>query len=578
MGIKYSSYKRKEIVKKKNIKEFYNLIENSNHGIVMMNEKNQICLYNPEIRRLCGLSPKEITSNVGNSPVKNNKPGGQGLLNLYQPQYKISAFMLIKAIIEEVNKNYTAKTIFLLQNKKNPENIFFGQSYLRRIQIEKQTLTLVSFFPIKDTPFIDPYHSENEATIKKIKPKMTKESKKKNKNNTKEKNKKVKERTIQKKTKKNSRHSGCLMELGNFVNFDSQKNFQPSVVELDSDSDTDHNNNPLTDYENSNYTDNEEEISYGSWVQPLTDFEKEPQKNSLNQKQNFNQTNNIQNNIQNQDQMVFLTNDFVMSKLIELNNSNSNSSSRKKTKVVPNEPNSNPNGFKGGSFNNIKKNRKNKISNKKNNNNREKFKAKFDTQQKYKTFNNFKNRKTKKNKKNKTKSNQKNIKINNIIVNTNININNITNKTNNYKINNINNTTNKNITNSITNNNNTVKNTRNNDSLHINPNNNKNITNYNKIDNNNNNKIHANTNINKNNLNENAIFNDKNEIENTKGTINNNIFKNSTTVGNTIYKFVINEDQKFETDLQNILPCSKEIDNIFQDYESESKSSDSQLD
>ncbi|KAJ6237028.1 hypothetical protein M0813_03435 [Anaeramoeba flamelloides] len=607
MGIKYSSYKRKEIVKKKKIKEFYNLIENSNHGITMMNEKNQICLYNPVMCRLCGLSPKEITSNVGNSPVKNNKPGGQGILNLYQPQYKISAFMLIKAIIEEVNKNYTAKTVFLLQNKKNPENIFFGQSYLRRIQIGKQILTLISFFPIKDTPLIDPFHSENEETIKKIKPKMTKESKKKNKNNTKEKNKKEKERTIQKKTKKNSRHSGCLMELGNFVNFGSQKNFQPSVVELDSDSDTDHNNSPLNSFENSNYTDDKEN-SYGSWVEPLTDFENEVQKNSLNQNQNLN---NIQNNnIQNQDQMVFLTNDFVMSKLIELNNFNS--------ELVPNEPNSNPNGFKGGSFNNIKKNRKTKKSNKKNNNKPINIKNSNKINKRNKTFNNFKNRKTKKrNKKNKTKSNQKNIKINNIIVNTNININNITNKTNNYKINNINNTINKNITNininnkstikntrnnindriltnpkinknsiynnSITNNNNTVENTRNNDSLHINPNNNKNITNYNKIDNNSNNKIHANTNINKNNLNENAIFNDKNEIENTnifntKGTINNNIFKNSTTVGNTIYKFVINEDQKFETDLENILPCSKEIDGIFQDYESESKSSDSQLD
>ncbi|KAJ3426062.1 hypothetical protein M0812_28510 [Anaeramoeba flamelloides] len=528
MGIKYSSYKRKEIVKKKNIKEFYNLIENSNHGIVMMNEKYEICLYNPEIRRLCGLSPKEITSNVGNSPVKNNKPGGQGLLNLYQPQYKISAFMLIKAIIEEVNKNYTAKTIFLLQNKKNPENIFFGQSYLRRIQIEKQTLTLVSFFPIKDTPFIDPYHSENEATIKKIKLKKSKESNTNNKNNTKEKNKKVKKRTIQKKTKKNSRHSDRYICLSKETNFDLRNKYQPSMIELDSDSDTDQNNNPLNslnDYENSNYTDDDKENSYGSWVEPLTDFENEPQKNSLNQKQNFNQTNNIQNNIQNQDQMVFLTSAFVMSKLIELNNSNSNSSSHKKTKVFPKELNSKDDSFKGGSFNNIKKNRKNKKSNQKRKTNKKNSTSKKSQTTATNNKNNIQNKST--------DNSQTNSNINHNINNTKIN------KNNN------NNTINKNIK-TVINNSNTVKNTRDN-------------------------KIHSNPNNNKNNI-------DNNNTDNNKNTINNNVLKNRKTVKNIIYKFVINDDQKPEAYLENILPCSKEIDGIFQDYESESNSSDSQLD
>ncbi|KAJ6237027.1 DNAj heat shock n-terminal domain-containing protein [Anaeramoeba flamelloides] len=536
MGIKYSSYKRKEFVKKKNINEFYNLIENSNHGIVMLNEKYEICLYNPEIRRLCGLSPKEITSNVGNSPVKNNKPGGQGLLSLYQPQYKISAFMLIKAIIIEINKSYTAKTIFLLQNKKNPENIFFGQSYLRRIQIEKQTLILVSFFPIKDTPFIDPYHSENEATIKKIKIKKSKESNTNNKNNTKEKNKKVKESSIQKKTKKKLRHSDRYIYLSKETNFDPRNKYQPSIIELYNDSDTDQNNNPLNDYENSNYTDDDKENSYGSWVEPLTDFENEPQKNSLHQNQNLNQTNNIQN----QDQMVFLTNAFVMSKLIEFNNSNSNSSSRKKTKVFPKELNSKNDSFKGGSFNNIKKNRKNKKSNQKiktNKKNSNSTKSKKSNQKRKTKSKTTKSQTTTNNKNNIQNKSTDNSKTNK---NINHNINNTTiNKTNN------NNTINKNIK-TVINNSNTVKNTRDN-------------------------KIHSNPNNNKNNI-------DNNNTSNNKSTINNNVLKNRKTVKNIIYKFVINDDQKPEAYLENILPCSKEIDNIFQDYESESNSSDSQLD
>ncbi|KAJ3426060.1 hypothetical protein M0812_28508 [Anaeramoeba flamelloides] len=571
MGIHYSSYKSLIIVKKKNIKEFYNLIENSNHGINVMDENYKVVRYNPFLYQLCGLTRPEMKLIVGNSPISNNKPGGQGILVAYQPHFTRTAGAMVKEIIVEINKNYTTETVFLLQNKKNPENIFFAKSYIRRVQVGKQTLTLASFFPIKETPFIDPLHSENEETIKKIKSKKSKKSKKKNKINTKE---KKTERKRKNHTKENKKayfsNFNNPFHLANHSNLNPKEKCEPSIIELDSDSDLDQNNSPLNslnDTENSNYTDDDEENSYDSWVEPLTDFENEPQKNSFiqNQNQNLNQTNNIQKQDQIQDQMVFLTNAFVMSKLIERNYSNSNSSSRKNSKVFPKELNSKTGSFKGGSFNNIKKKRKNRKTKKSNKKNTNKRKTKSKAQGK---TTKSKNNKTKKNKKNKTKSNQKNIKINNVIINnTSININhNIYNTTINK--NNNNTTINKNITN-IINNSNTVKNTRNNDSLHINPNNNKNITNYNKIDNNNNNKIHANTNINKNNLNENAIFNDKNEIENTKGTINNNIFKNSTTVGNTIYKFVINEDQKPETDLENILPCSKEIDNIFQDYESE---------
>ncbi|KAJ6237025.1 hypothetical protein M0813_03432 [Anaeramoeba flamelloides] len=561
MGTHYSSYKSLIIVKKKNIKEFYSLIENSNHGINVMDENYKVVRYNPFLYQLCGLTRPEMKLIVGNSPISNNKPGGQGILVAYQPHFTRTAGAMVKEIIVEINKNYTTETVFLLQNKKNPENIFFAKSYIRRIQVGKQTLTLASFFPIKETPFIDPFHSENEETIKKIKSKKSKKSKKKNKINTKEKKTERKRKNYTKENKKAYfSNFNNPFHLANHSNSNPKEKCEPSIIELDSDSDLDQNNNPLNslnDTENSNYTDDDEEISYDSWVEPLTDFENEPQKNSFIQNQNS-------NNIQNQDQMVFFTNAFVMSKLIERNYSNSNSSSRKNSKVFPKELNSKTGSFKGGSFNNIKKKRKNrktKKSNKKNTNKRKTKKRKTKSKAQGKTT------------KSKTKINNKTININNVIINnTSININHNINNTTINKNNN-NTTINKNITN-IINNNNTVKNTRNNDSLHINPNNNKNITNYNKIDNNNNNKIHANTKINKNNLNENAIFNDKNEIENTnifnnKSTINNNIFNNSITVENIIYKFVINEDQKFETDLENILPCSKEIDNIFQDYESE---------
>ncbi|KAJ3426061.1 hypothetical protein M0812_28509 [Anaeramoeba flamelloides] len=675
MGIHYSSYPKVEVIKnKKKIQEFYKLFENSNRCVVLLDEKNQVFRYNPFLIKRFSISPKVIQANVGHSAVSNNKPGGKGILTYYQPQFKLSSMILLLKLFEKVNQNHTAEITLLMRNTKNPDDIFFAKNFLRKIQIGKQTLTLISLIRLKET-ILDYYLSENEATIKKLKPKITHQKSKKR-----EKKKKQIEK-VKVNEKKAKSNSGNLQNPFFFDNFGSLKNYQPSIVELDSDSDqkdnqenTNHVDQKNDQIDKDNSTD-DEDSSYDSLVEPLTDLENFSNRNSVNQNQNQNSNLNQRNNNQNTTQSTnILTCAFDMSNLIEHNYSNYNSSLTKNSKLFPNEPNSNPNGFQEGltittkkdknrksnsqkknkntfknknngknqkttnqrnriniqnktnnnrkkpSHNKIiytfknsnKNNSRSKIQNKPNHNSqtntdtthtytnnknnrfdcynnpntmnkrnkkiriREKFKAKFDTQQKYKTKRKFKN------------------------YNTNISINNITNKTNNYKINNINNTTNININ---INNKSTIKNTRNNNNFTINKINkiNKNSTvnkstventrntkihantnlNKNKINNGKmtigNTKIHANTKINKNNLNENT-FNNKGITNNNKSTINNNIFKNRITIKNTIYKFVINDDQKFETDLEKILPCSKEIDNIFQDYELKSKSADSQLD
>ncbi|KAJ3429810.1 hypothetical protein M0812_25171 [Anaeramoeba flamelloides] len=154
MGMPYSSYKRKETIqKKKNIKDFYKLIDHANFGVCLVNEKNEISRYNPFMLKLFHFSRKEIKSNTGNSPVKNNKPGGNGTLNLYQPQYNQSSVALIKKVFEEIKKNNTLELTLLYKNTKNPKNLFFAKTYVRKIQIDKQIFTMTSCFPLNGKTF-----------------------------------------------------------------------------------------------------------------------------------------------------------------------------------------------------------------------------------------------------------------------------------------------------------------------------------------------------------------------------------------------------------------------------------------
>ncbi|KAJ3429812.1 hypothetical protein M0812_25173 [Anaeramoeba flamelloides] len=506
MGMPYSSYKKKETIRKKTkIRDFYKLIDHANFGVALLNEKNEISMYNPFMRKLCSLSQDEIKSNTGNSPVKNNKPGGKGTLNLYQPQYNQSAPTMFKAVFEEIDQNNTAELIVLHKNTKNPKNLFFAKTYVRKIQIGKQTFTLISSFPINGTPLIDPFNFKQDQTIKQIEPKKPKEK------NTKNKQKENKNQILK---KPNSRNFNRPIYYDSQLNFNSKNNSEPSIVELESDSD--HKEYDIKNYKLlNNYNDKTEDkvFAYNSCVEPMTDLENEPKEDYFFKNQNQKQT------------QSFLTCAFIMNKLISLNYNHSNSSSVKNSKSILNEINSKTNDFKGGIFKKgqktqpIKKKpktKKNQISKKNKTDNK---------RNKRKNRNNNKNRNNRKTDNNNKKKSKNKKPKNKIQIN-------ITNIHKNTTINNIHNSTTINNTNTI---NNFI---------------NKNNTNFD-----NNTKIN----------------NMMKNINKTPNRVKNNTIKSNkidkVTIKNTIYQFLIEDDQKLETDLENILPSSEEIDNIFQEYE-----------
>ncbi|KAJ6245747.1 hypothetical protein M0813_20167 [Anaeramoeba flamelloides] len=454
-------------------------------------------MYNPFMRKLCSLSQDEIKSNTGNSPVKNNKPGGKGTLNLYQPQYKQSAPTMFKAVFEEINKNNTAELIVLHKNTKNPKNLFFAKTYVRKIQIGKQTFTLISSFPINGTPLIDPFNFKQDQTIKQIEPKKPKEK------NTKNKQKENKNQILK---KPNSRNFNRPIYFSNQLNFNSKNNYEPSIVELESDSD--HKEDDIKNYKlynNYNEKTEDEVFAYNSCVEPMTDLENEPKEDYFfnNQNQNQKQT------------QSFLTCAFIMNKLISLNYNHSNSSSVNNSKSILNEIDSETNDFKGGIVKKVKNttNKKKPKTKKKSNFKKNKTDNKRNKRKNRNNNKNRNNRKTDNNNKKKSKNKKPKNKIQ-------ININNIHNNTTINNTNTINNFINKNNTN---------------------------------FDNNT------------------KINNMMKNINKTPDSVKNNTIKSNkidkVTIKNTIYQFLIENDQKLETDLENILPSSEEIDNIFQEYE-----------
>ncbi|KAJ6245748.1 hypothetical protein M0813_20168 [Anaeramoeba flamelloides] len=226
-------------------------------------------------------------------------------------------------------------------------------------------------------------------------------------------------------------------------------------------------------------------------------------------------------NNQNQDQKQIINSKvFIMNNSISLNYNHSNSSSVKNSKSILNALNFETNDFKGGIVKKVK-----------NTTNKKKPKTKKKS--------NFKKNKTD-NKRNKRKNRNNDKNSNNR-------------KTDN---NNEKKSKNKKSKNSPTNNTfNSIKNK-----------NNTNLDNNTKIK-------HMMKNIKKNNMTKN--------INKTPNSVKNNTIKTNkidkVTIKNTIYRFIIEDDEKLETDLENILPSSEKIDNIFKGYERKSETLDSRL-
>ncbi|KAJ3432097.1 hypothetical protein M0812_21027 [Anaeramoeba flamelloides] len=553
MGMKYSSYKRKEVIRIKNIKDFYNLLENSNHGLILLNEQGQVLRYNPFMYKLCSISEDEAKANIGNSPVNNNKPGGKGILNLYQPQYNESAPKLIEAVNQEVEKNNTTETFYLLKNKKNPEHIFFAKTYLRKIQIGKENFILCSFFVVKDVPFNDPYYYKNKENNKKIKPKNASEKNINYNNNNRNQNEKQNQKE-KKRTTDLGHFRGHISIVNNF-NINSTKNSESTIVELgsgfvqnDFKFKTNENSKKSKSYK-------DEENPYNSCVECVTDLQNEPKEDFVKKNQNPKQT------------QMFLTSALIMNNIIAFNINNPNLPFNKNSKFIPNEINSGTSDFTRDLYKNInyrhnktkhktKQKQRFKTNKKKHHNkNKHHSKKKHHNKNKHHIKNKHHN-KNKYNNNNKDNNNSKST-VNNFNINFNIN-------SNNTKINNNSNNNNSKINNN-NNNNDTHSFTNNTNNDNGNDNNNNSNNEYNSSNDNNNSKTKNNNSFTNNTINDND--ND-----------NNNNNNNSTTAKNTIYKFIIEDDEKLEFDLESILPSSNEIDKIFQDYELENELSDQQLD
>ncbi|KAJ3430481.1 hypothetical protein M0812_23489 [Anaeramoeba flamelloides] len=172
MGTKQSSENVLEKIPKRNEKAFFTLLENMDVSIAVWDENFKMYYFNPVFRRMCNM--ENLKPLLGNSTIKNNTPGGKGILVPYQPFYRKTIKEFINSIISELLINTTTQAISLLRDQKNEKHIFEGMTYFKRIKIGKQTFTTISILPIRETPLIDPMSLKKKKTKKNKKTKKIK--------------------------------------------------------------------------------------------------------------------------------------------------------------------------------------------------------------------------------------------------------------------------------------------------------------------------------------------------------------------------------------------------------------------
>ncbi|KAJ3431490.1 hypothetical protein M0812_20402 [Anaeramoeba flamelloides] len=156
MGIKHSSNKTLIRIPKRNKKRFLDLIENTNVAVALFDHNFQVVLYNPVSQKLLGMSKEQISSNLGKTPLQNNKKGGRGVLTPFQPHYKQNTLTVFRGILQETLKFNSAQAILTHRHNKQKDHFFKFLNSFKKIRIGTETFILVSCYLLKEKPLTIP--------------------------------------------------------------------------------------------------------------------------------------------------------------------------------------------------------------------------------------------------------------------------------------------------------------------------------------------------------------------------------------------------------------------------------------
>ncbi|KAJ3431444.1 hypothetical protein M0812_03126 [Anaeramoeba flamelloides] len=108
MGSKFTTFKTIERIPKKNIEKFFNLVENSNLSIALLDENLKACFFNLSYSKLVNVDQKTI---LGKDTYEINK-NKVTCHAKFQPYYQVETKVVLQGYMKELEKNHTLDLVF----------------------------------------------------------------------------------------------------------------------------------------------------------------------------------------------------------------------------------------------------------------------------------------------------------------------------------------------------------------------------------------------------------------------------------------------------------------------------------
>ncbi|KAJ3439652.1 transcription initiation factor tfiid subunit [Anaeramoeba flamelloides] len=212
MGTKVSSFKTLLKIPKKNSKKFYNLIENSNLAIVILDSNFVINFRNDRYYSLLKLDRSPLILNKTPHEISKSK---KTIYAPYQSFYDMKTIKVLNKVFKEIDQSNTCEVIFTYKILKPEVHYIHTRVTMRNIKIGNKLSTMCSIVRLVENPLYlikDHYKGNGDQNLIKSKKKKKKKKKKSKHRNNKsviviakkkieneKENKKEKEKEIRKK-------------------------------------------------------------------------------------------------------------------------------------------------------------------------------------------------------------------------------------------------------------------------------------------------------------------------------------------------------------------------------------------
>ncbi|KAJ3433055.1 hypothetical protein M0812_22005 [Anaeramoeba flamelloides] len=159
MGIKASSFKTLLKIPKKNSKDFYNLIANSNLAVVILDSDFVVNFRNDRYYSLLKLDRSPSILNKTPHEINQSK---KPIYAQYQCFYKMKTMNVLKELFKEIEQSNTCEVIFTYQILKPEVHHIHTRVTMRNITIGNRLFTMCSIVKLEENPLKNPFYLLND--------------------------------------------------------------------------------------------------------------------------------------------------------------------------------------------------------------------------------------------------------------------------------------------------------------------------------------------------------------------------------------------------------------------------------